>query len=222
MNGIFVIGVDTNVGKTTVAAGIVKMLHGSKPVRYWKPVQTGTIVGDDTTDVKAATELPSECFMEPAYRFTDPLSPHYAAKKWNKRIDLDEMAKTALAEMAEGTFLVMEGAGGLLVPYNEKELQIDFLQKVGLPLLIITNDRVGAINQTLLTLHECERQNLKVLGVIVTKARGNLGNAEAITHFGKVDVLAEFPTTEESTALLGKVAANPRLRKIFGLPLLPI
>ena len=57
---------------------------------------------------------------------TDPLSPHFAAKKWNKRIDLDEMNKTAQAELKDGTFLVMEGAGGLLVPYNEKELQIDF------------------------------------------------------------------------------------------------
>ncbi len=222
MNGVFVIGVDTNVGKTTVSAGIVKMLYGSKTVRYWKPVQTGTIVGDDTTDIKAATELPGECFMEPAYRFTDPLSPHFAAKKWNKVINLEEMVKTALAELKDGTFLVMEGAGGLLVPYNEKELQIDFLAKVGLPLLIVTNDRVGAINQTLLTLHECERQNLKVLGVIVTKARGNLGNAEAISHFGKVEVLAEFPTTEDSLALIGKVSGNARLRKLFGLSALPV
>jgi len=222
MDGVFITGVDTNVGKSTVAAGIVKMLYGTKPVRYWKPVQTGTIVGDDTHDIKASTELPAETFLEPAYRFTDPLSPHFAAKKWGKTINVDDMVKTASAERKSGKFLVIEGAGGLLVPYNEKETQIDFLEKLGLPLLIIATDRVGAINQTLLTLHECERQKLKVLGVIVTKSRGNLGNSEAISHFGKVEVLAEFPTVEDSHAVASKVASHPRLRKLFGLPVLPM
>ena len=222
MDGVFIIGVDTNVGKTTVAAGIVKMLYGTKNVRYWKPVQTGTIVGDDTNDIKASTDLPAELFLEPAYRFSDPLSPHFAAKKWNKVINTEEMVRTAQAESKKGNYLVVEGAGGLLVPFNETELQVDFLQKMGLPLLIITTDRVGAINQTLLTLNECTRQNLKVHGVIMTKSRGNLGNGEAISSFGKCEVLAQFPTVEESHALIGKVAANPRLRKLFGVQVLPL
>ncbi len=220
MDGVFITGVDTNVGKTVVAAGIMKMLYGSKNARYWKPVQTGTIVGDDTNDIKASTELPAELFIEPAYRFSDPLSPHFAAKKWNKRIDVDEMVKTAQAEMKK-SFLVMEGAGGLLVPLNDLETQADFLEKLKLPLLVITSDRVGAINQTLLTLNECTRKNLKVLGVIVTKSRGNLGNAEAIAHFGKTEVLAEFPNVEDSQALTGKVAGNSRLRQLFGIQVLP-
>ena len=82
--GVFVIGVDTGVGKTTLCAGLLKMLVGSRKVAYWKPVQTGTIVGDDTKDIRKATQLSDDYFVEPAYRFPDPLSPHFAARKWGK------------------------------------------------------------------------------------------------------------------------------------------
>ncbi len=222
MDGVFIIGVDTNVGKSTVAAGILKMIYGSKPVKYWKPVQTGTIVGDDTNDIRTATQLPDETFMEPSYRFTDPLSPHFAAKKWGKHISVDDMTKTFDAEKKKGAFLVVEGAGGLLVPFNEKELQVDFLHRLKLPLIVVTTDRVGAINQSLLTIHECRAQKLDVLGFVVTKSRGNLGNSEAISHFGKVEILAEFPTVEDSLTVIGQVAGNARLRKIFGLPQIPL
>ena len=63
MEGIFITGTDTGVGKTTISAGLLKMLYGAKPVHYWKPIQTGTIVGDDTKDIQRATELPADCLL---------------------------------------------------------------------------------------------------------------------------------------------------------------
>jgi dethiobiotin synthase len=223
MEGVFVIGIDTGVGKTSVCAGLVKLLHGTRKVVYWKPVQTGTIVGDDTKEVKRLTEFPAETYMEPAYRFPDPLSPHWAAKKWGKTIDLAAM-QAQFAERkktAGGAFFVLEGAGGLLVPYNSQELQIDFIRKIGMPMLIIAEDRVGAINQTLLTLNAARDHKLPILGVILTRSRRTLGNAEAITHFGKCDILAEFDPVEDVRTLVGQVGAHSRLREVFQVGSLP-
>lgn len=221
MDGVFITGIDTSVGKTTVAAGILKLMHGSRKVAYWKPVQTGTIVGDDTTDIKAATELGDDCFLEPVYRFADPVSPHYAAKKWGKTIEVEPIVKIFEQAKKDGKFLIIEGAGGLLVPFNEKELQLDLIKKLKLPVLLITTDRVGAINQTLLTLNMCRAEKVDVLGVVVTKSRGNLGNSEGIAHFGKVEIVAEFPPSEDMQSLLAQVAGHARLRKLFKVPPLP-
>src|SRR4051812_4109951 len=90
MDGIFVTGTDTGVGKTTVSAGLLALLHGKNAV-YWKPVQTGTVIGDDTEEVKALTEFGPESYMVPAYRFPDPVAPSIAAVKWKKPISMDTL-----------------------------------------------------------------------------------------------------------------------------------
>lgn len=220
--GVFVIGVDTGVGKTTLCAGLLKMMvGGAGRVAYWKPVQTGTIVGDDTKDIKKATQLSDDHFIEPSYRFTDPLSPHFAAKKWGKTIDMRVLQDAYEAARKRVDFLIVEGAGGLLVPFNDDSLQIDFIKTVKLPLLVCATDRVGAINQTLLTLNACRAENITVHGVVVMKSRGNLGNSEGIAKYGKVEIVAELPPAEDMSSLIGQVAAHSRLRKLFGLTPLP-
>jgi len=221
MEGVFIVGVDTGVGKTAISGGLLKMLHGSRKVCFWKPVQTGTIVADDTAEIKTLVALPSECFMEPAYRFVEPLSPYMAGKKWGKRVDLAEMEKQFLAKQKEGFFTIIEGAGGLFVPLNETELLIDMMKSYKLPVIYVTEDRVGAINQTLLTLRVAREEKLETLGVIMTKSRRTMGNSESIAHFGKVEILAEFDPAEDVRTLVGQVGAHPRLRKLFNLPVLP-
>ena len=221
MEGIFIIGVDTGVGKSSVAAGILKLLQGSRKVCYWKPIQTGTIVADDTKEIKNLTSLPENCFIEPTYRFAEPLSPYMAAKKWGKRVELSELVNTFSQIKKDGYFPILEGAGGLLVPYNETELQVDFAKKIKLPIIFITEDRVGAINQVLLSLSYAREQGLEVLGVIITRSRRTLGNAESISHFGKVEILAEFDPTEDHRNLVAQVGGNERLRELFQTPKLP-
>ena len=122
-------------------------MHGFRKVHYWKPVQTGTINGDDTNDIRAMVELGPECFMEPTYRFAEPLAPRHAAKKWDKQIDIDEIVKQYATDPNDA-FTIIEGAGGLLVPINDKETQKDLIKKFGLPVLLIAEDRIGAINHT--------------------------------------------------------------------------
>lgn len=222
MDGVFITGTDTNVGKTSIAAGLLRMVYGSKPVAYWKPVQTGTMIGDDTKEVRSMSKVDdTDATIEPVYRFTDPVSPHFAAKKWGKRIEVSEIVQQYEREKQSGKFLLVEGAGGLLVPYNERELQLDLILKLKLPLIIVTVDRVGAINSTLLTLNACRKAGVDVLGVVVTRSRGNLGNSEAIAEFGKVEILAEFPPIDDVGSMTALVAANPRLRELFKLPPLP-
>jgi dethiobiotin synthase len=222
MDGVFITGTDTNVGKTSLSAGLLRMLYGSKPVVYWKPVQTGTMLGDDTKEVLSLSKIEdSAVVIEPTYRFIDPVSPHFAAKKWGKRIEVSEIVRQFEREKKKGKFLLVEGAGGLLVPFNERELQIDLILELKLPLIVVTVDRVGAINQTLLTLNACRKSNIDVLGVVVTRSRGNLGNSEAIAEFGKVEILADFPPIDDLTSMTALVATNPRLRELFQLEPLP-
>jgi dethiobiotin synthetase len=221
MQGLYIIGVDTGVGKTVVCAGIMQMLHGSRKLCYWKPVQSGTIVGDDTAEIKALTALPADEFMEPAYKFPDPLSPMMAAKKWGKSIEVKLMAQQVAAKQKENVFMLIEGAGGILVPFNDIELQIDLVRATKLPILIVAQDRVGAINQTLLTLNAARQANIPVEGVILTRSRGQLGNAESISSFGKIDVLAELPPTDDKKSLVAQVGAHEKLRKHFKVQRLP-
>src|SRR5690606_4187803 len=98
---------------TTICAGLLTMLRGSRKLAYWKPIQTGTIVGNDPKEVQQLSGLPPENFIETMYRFPEPLAPHQAAKKWGKTISLDDMMTTFNKHVKEGTFLVLEGAGGV-------------------------------------------------------------------------------------------------------------
>lgn len=219
MEGVFITGTDTGVGKTTVAAGLVKLLYGSRNVAFWKPVQTGTIVGDDTREVRAMTQLPDSVYIEPSYRFPDPVSPHMAAAKWGKEIELSKLKSDF--EAYRDRFLVVEGAGGILVPFSDKVLQIDFIKATGLSVIIVGQDRVGAINHTLLTLAVCRKEKIPILGVVLTRFRMTLGNGEVISKFGNVDILANFAPTDDPKSLVAQVASHPTLRKLFNVAQLP-
>ncbi|MBY0370941.1 dethiobiotin synthase [bacterium] len=221
MDGVFITGVDTNVGKTVIAAGILKLLHGTHAACYWKPVQTGTVMGDDTNDVQAITELGSDCFMDPVYRFPEPLAPRHAAQKWGKQVEMSALV-SAFESRPRDRVLVIEGAGGLLVPLNDKDTQRDLIKRLGLPAILVAEDRVGSINHTLLTLEACRAQNIQVLGVILTKTKGTLGNADSITHFGKTEILADIPLSEDKRSAVAQVSCHPRLRKLFGVTPIPV
>lgn len=221
MDGVFITGTDTNVGKSIIAAGIVRMLHGTKPVCFWKPIQAGTIVGDDTTDVRSLLSLGDENFAEPTYRFADPISPYHAAKKWGKKIEVADILKDFQKLKAENKFPVIEGAGGLMLPLAQGVLQLDLIKALGLPVLIVSHDRVGSINQALLTLNACREHKIPIVGIVLTMARGAQGSADGIAEFGKVEILAEFAPVEDSRSLVAQVSAHPRLRQIFQVQPLP-
>jgi dethiobiotin synthase len=217
MKGIFVIGTDTGVGKTFVCAGLLKMFQGEKKAAYWKPVQTGVIQGDDTAEVNMLTGLDSSSFIEPAYRFPEVLSPYAAAKKRGKKIELEGLNSALQNKVKEGQFVVVEGAGGVLVPYDISWAQLDLIKASGFPVLIVGKDKVGVINQALLSIQALQKESIPVLGVVLTHSTGTRSNAEVIEEFSEVKVLLEVTAKEDQRLMVAEVERSDSLRKTLGV-----
>src|SRR5262245_33346671 len=118
---VFVTGTDTGVGKTVLAALLVASLNR----RYWKPIQTGASEGTDSAAVMKWAEVASESTHAEAFLFDSAVSPHLAAEQQGKRIDLGSIRRPK-----DSNPIVIEGAGGVLVPINEKELMIDLIRRL--------------------------------------------------------------------------------------------
>ncbi len=190
--GFFVTGTDTDVGKTVAAAWLTLHLGG----RYWKPVQSG-LQGE--TDSQLVRRLTGAEVAPEAYRLPDPLSPHEAARRVGVTIDLEKIV------IPEGSRpLVIEGAGGLLVPLNDDALVIDLIARLGLPAILVSRSTLGTINHTLLSLEALRRRQLTIAGVVINGPR-NAHNRAAIERYGEVRVIAEIPPVQplNRTALLG-------------------
>jgi len=223
MNSIFVLGADTSVGKTLVSSGLLKAAHGYGPVAYWKPLQTGTIVGDDIEEVRSLTGISApDAVLESVYRFTDPMAAVLAAEKWGKNLEVEAILEKYREYSKNNRALIVEGTGGILAPLNQKNFQADLIQALGLPVLIIGEDRTGMVNQILMTLRCARDWKLKILGVVLMNSRGHLGNAPAIDQFGEgVKVLLEVPPMPDKRSLVAHLAGASELRKLLGVSIIP-
>lgn len=194
----FVTGTDTDVGKTIVCAVLTAGLRAA----YWKPVQTGSLEGTDTDRMRCLTGLPEKHFFPERYCLPAPLSPHAAAEQAGVRISLDDFCLPRAAD-AFGN-LIVEGAGGVMVPLNERDLMTDLIVHLGLPVLLVARSTLGTINHTLLSLAQLRRCGIPVLGVVLNGPLNPL-NRSAIKHFGQLPVLGEVePFTDLSPASLSR------------------
>lgn len=198
--GVFVTGTDTGVGKTVVSACLAKAWGAD----YWKPVQTGLAEErGDTATVAELAGLDPGRLHPPRHAFAPPVSPHLAAAEAGARIAVDDF-RLRPSERP----VVVEGAGGALVPLNEDETMLDLMARLDLPVVLVAADRLGAINHTLLTLEALRARGLQVLGVVLTG--GPFGdNRAAIERHGRVRILAQLPTADRVDA--AQVAAWARL-----------
>lgn len=201
----FVTGTDTDVGKTVVAAWLMLHLDGD----YWKPVQAGSEGGTDRERVQALTGLPDERFHPSAYLLREALSPHEAARREGIRIDLD---RCTLPETARP--LVIEGAGGLLVPFDERSFVIDLVARLAAPVVLVARSTLGTINHTLLSLEALRRRDLAVAGVVLD-GPPSPHNRAAIEFYGGVPVIAEIPplaplTRERLAGIRSEIDLAPR------------
>ncbi len=185
----FVTGTDTGIGKTVLSA----LLCAALDAIYWKPIQTGSSEGTDRATVMKLAEIPSSRTREESYIFEPPVSPHLAARWAGERIDLARVREPAIAP---GETLVMEGAGGVLVPINEKEFMIDLMRHLGAPVVLAARSSLGTINHTLLSLAALGSAALPVLGVVLI-GEPNKDNREAIEEFGDARVIGEIPKLAE-------------------------
>ena len=153
---IVVTGTDTDVGKTVFAAGLAGALGGA----YWKPIQAGLEDGTDTACVAALSGLPSEKLLPEAYRLRTPCSPHRAAELDGIIIDVTQL----MPPMVAGP-LVIEGAGGVLVPVNRETMFADLFARWGLPVVLVARTGLGTINHSLLSIEALRARGVSLLGI---------------------------------------------------------
>ena len=204
--GIFITGTDTGVGKTYVAAGILAAYRAAginmapmKPVQTGCRLSKGTLIAPDLdASLRAGgmrVPMAEKADMAP-YCFQPACSPHLAARLAGKRISLThiEQAYHRLIRHYDG--VIVEGAGGILVPLNLKETMLDLMIRLQLPVLLVARPGLGTINQTLLSLRVLREARLDVLGVVLNQASpGRWGQVEndnrtTIEKMGNVKVLA--------------------------------
>ena len=228
MRGIFVTGTDTNVGKTVVAAAVMLRYRDEAPLRYWKPVQTGIEQDDDTREVTrlmsgADVHGPrcSDEVLPSGIRLPGPLSPHLAARRARIRITVHSLVekvhaadltlrhaqghsehgrgvKVRAAHTAQPPRWIVEGAGGALVPLNERETMADLMQALDLPVLIAARSTLGTINHTCMTIEVLRRRMLRVAGVVMV-GEPNDENRLAIERYGAAEVIAQMPRFDPLT-----------------------
>ena len=183
---IVVTGTDTDIGKTVFAAGLAQMLGA----RYWKPVQAGVDAlgaGDsETVAALAGTEIVPE-----AYRLKLAASPHQAAAEEGIAIDPDELVPPESP-------VVIEGAGGLMVPLTRGTLFIDVFARWRLPVILCARTRLGTINHTLLSLEAIRTRNIPLLGVAFI-GDANPESEAIIAEIGKVKRLGRLPVIDPLT-----------------------
>ena len=180
---LVICGTDTDVGKTVVSALVVQGLGA----RYWKPVQSGTDDGGDSGRVQRLLNLPPERLLSEAYRLQAPVSPHWSAERDGVLIDPDRLALPPGNDP-----LVVETAGGLLVPLRRDWLQIQQLERWQLPVLLVARSGLGTLNHTLLSLEALRRRGLAVLGLVLNGPL-HADNPRTLEELGGVPVLLELP-----------------------------
>lgn len=199
MRGFIVTGTDTDVGKTVFAAALAGHLGGW----YWKPVQAGLDGGSDSERVAALSGLPAECILPEAWRLTTPCSPHHAAEIDGVIIDPDKLVPP------EQRPLVVEGAGGALVPLTRDVLFADLFARWGLPAIVVARTSLGTINHSLLTIEALRNRGVPLHGVAFIG--DPVEDSEAtICEMGRVKWLGRLPWLDplDAVALSAAFRAN--------------
>lgn len=195
---VFVTGTDTGVGKSLVCA----VLMAGLPCKYWKPIQSGLEEKTDTEWIREVTGLSAECFFPETYRLKAPLSPHASAAREGVFIELDSFH---LPATADSEHLIVEGAGGIMVPLNDRHFMLDLMRSLNIPVLLVARSTLGTINHTLLSLEQLRRHGMNVLGVVMNGPK-NGSNKEAIQRYGNVHVCQEIePLPDINPQILAQV-----------------
>ena len=190
MSRTFVVtGTDTDVGKTVFAAGLAAAIQA----HYWKPIQAGL---DDGSDAQMVYRLgvPAERILPEAYRLATPCSPHRAAELDDVEIDVNGLRPPAV-----NGALVIEGAGGVLVPVTRKSLYADLFATWGAPVILVARTQLGTINHSLLSIEALRTRGVRILGIAFVGQP--MEDSEAtISQIGRTRRLGRLPHLSELSA----------------------
>ena len=203
---LVVCGTDTDVGKTVVSAWLVQGLNAT----YWKPVQSGLDGGGDRGRVQQLLKLPNERFITETYAFEQPVSPHWAAELEGRTLNPEHLQLPVTTRA-----LIVETAGGLMVPLTRHWLQIDQLESWSCPIVLVARSGLGTLNHTLLSLEALRRRNLDVLGIILNGPT-HADNPKTLKQFSHIPVIARLPPlTPLNAEQLDQQWTNQNLTEVF-------
>lgn len=184
-------GSNRRIGKTVFSAGLAHLLGAS----YWKPIQAGL---DEETDTEAVVRLGSlseDRIVPELYRLRTPASPHLSAEIDGRRIDVDSLYLPAVGQRP----LVIEGAGGLMVPLNSGTLYIDIFERWDLPVVLCASTKLGTINHSLLSIEALRKRQIRILGIALIGTKSPEAES-AICEIGRVRWLGRLPWISPLTA----------------------
>ena len=176
-------GTDTDIGKTLISSFFVRGLNSY----YWKPIQSGIESETDSQAVKRLAKVQKTKIINEAYIFREPVSPHWAAEIDQKVINF----KLLTLPNVDGS-LIIETAGGLMVPITREYLQIDQIKKWNIPVILVCRSGLGTINHTLLSIEALKKRNIRILGLVIN-GKKHLDNPKTLNEFSSLPIIAEFP-----------------------------
>lgn len=174
-NGYFVTGIGTGIGKTLVSAILTEALRGD----YWKPIQAGNLDDTDSDFVLNNLSNPYSRIHQERYRLNTPASPHQAAELDRVSIDLEDFSLPQTDRP-----IVVEGAGGLMVPLNEKDLIIDLITHLELPVILVSGIYLGSINHTLLSVEALRIRHIQIAGIVFNGPPNDATESIILKHTG--------------------------------------
>lgn len=181
----FITATDTGIGKTLLSA----MLCAALDAMYWKPIQTGTLDATDRQTVMRVAGMGEDRVLKEVYSFVPPVSPHLAARWAGVEIKLENLSLPA--DLGNES-LIVEGAGGVLVPINERQFMLDVIARLKLPTILVARSGLGTINHSLLSLAALHSAGAPVHGVVLV-GDPNKDNRETIKKYGRARVVGEIP-----------------------------
>jgi len=186
-NKYFITGIGTDIGKTVISALLIEKLKAD----YWKPIQAGNLEDSDSHFIQKFTNCKK--IHSEQFKLTEPMSPHAAAKIDNININLNEFKIPSTIYP-----LIIEGAGGLMVPINDNDLVLDLIKHFNIPVIIVSKNYLGSINHTLLTIEVLMKNNIQIKGVIFN-GDSNPETERIIVLQTGIHILGKIPTIEKIT-----------------------
>ncbi len=190
IKNLIVCGTDTDVGKTIASAFLVQGLNAA----YWKPIQSGLEDGGDRGRICKLLSLNSDRWLPEVYKLNAPVSPHWSAEMQDCSIETD------LLEIPKhNQTIVIETAGGVMVPLSYNFLQIELIKQWNTPVILVARSGLGTLNHTLLTLEALRARNISIIGLILNGPI-HPNNPKTLEKMGKVPVIAELPRLKSLSA----------------------
>lgn len=198
--GLFIAGTDTGVGKTMVAAGLVRLALDRgirclavKPIETGCQVREGMLYPEDGAFLRLAAASDLTLDQCAPLRFSVPASPARAAAMEGRILKLSDIEEHIRTIVEDADLTIVEGAGGLMVPIQERLMMIDLIERLGYPTLLVGRTKLGTLNHTLLSLEALERRGISTVGIVLSCTEPNPGPEEEFTPGDLAKLVKDIP-----------------------------